>query len=168
MAHFQHGTSVPPAAIVSTLSRSVREELCQVFKLFDTCGQGTMDMKELRVALRVVGIEITKDDATLIGKLYGGESGQLTENDFLEVAAHKIQERGSDGLRRSLEEGFLLFDTEGYGTLTARALQTTCKDLVDQGLIDNSVDFDKLLSNLVGTTSMSREEFIDLLSKRGF
>ena len=44
------------------LSVSQKEEIKQAFDLFDTSGIGTIDAKELKVAIRALGFEPSKED----------------------------------------------------------------------------------------------------------
>ena len=50
------------------LSDSQKQEIKEAFDLFDTSGSGTIESKELKVALRALGFEPTKDEIkNLIG-----------------------------------------------------------------------------------------------------
>ena len=44
------------------LSGSQKDEIKKAFDLFDTSGSGTIEAKELKVALRALGFEPTKED----------------------------------------------------------------------------------------------------------
>jgi centrin-1 len=38
------------------------QEICEAFDLFDTDGSGTIDAKELKVAMRALGLDAKKDE----------------------------------------------------------------------------------------------------------
>jgi len=44
------------------LSEKEKEEIQEAFELFDTDGSGSIDVKELKVALRALGLEPQKED----------------------------------------------------------------------------------------------------------
>ena len=44
------------------LSEEQKNEIKEAFDLFDTSGSGTIEAKELKVALRALGFEQTKDE----------------------------------------------------------------------------------------------------------
>ena len=44
------------------LTLSQKDEIKKAFDLFDTSGSGTIEAKELKVALRALGFEPTKED----------------------------------------------------------------------------------------------------------
>lgn len=44
------------------LSEKEKEEIQEAFELFDTDGSGSIDVKELKVALRALGFEPQKED----------------------------------------------------------------------------------------------------------
>jgi len=124
-----------------------------------------MDIRELRVALRVMGMEVTKEEDAVITMIHRTDDHRLSESSFVDIVADRIAERGPQRLRQTLEDGFSLFDKDGYGTLTTRALQQVCREI---GETDVDGPLDKFFINLVGSTSMSKDEFIELLSRRGF
>jgi Ca2+-binding EF-hand superfamily protein len=47
---------------VAELGPEQKQEIKEAFDLFDTDGSGTIDAKELRVAMRALGFEPTKDE----------------------------------------------------------------------------------------------------------
>ena len=55
------------------LSESQKQEIKEAFDLFDTSGSGTIESKELKVALRALGFEPTKEEIkSLIGNFDKG------------------------------------------------------------------------------------------------
>ena len=56
------------------LSDQQRQDIKDAFDLFDTSGSGTIEAKELKVALQALGFEPTKED---IVELLGDEEGNI-------------------------------------------------------------------------------------------
>ncbi len=76
------------------LSESQKNEIKQAFDLFDTSGSGTIESKELKVALRALGFEPPKEEIkSLIGKFDKDGSGRIDFHEFLDIMITKMSER---------------------------------------------------------------------------
>ena len=66
------------------LTESQKSEIKEAFDLFDTSGSGTIEAKELKVALQALGFEPSREE---IEKLIGGvdkdKSGKIDFHEFL-------------------------------------------------------------------------------------
>ena len=66
------------------LSENQKAEIKEAFDLFDTSGSGTIEAKELKVALQALGFEPSREE---IEKLIGGvdkdKSGKIDFHEFL-------------------------------------------------------------------------------------
>ena len=83
-----------------------KQEIKDAFDLFDSEGTGTIDVNDLKVALRALGFEPSKKEIkTLIDNL-GDGSNQMKEddsekqkaidyNDFLDIMTTKMSEKDS-------------------------------------------------------------------------
>ena len=75
------------------MSEVQKEEIKQAFDLFDTSGSGTIEPKELKVALRALGFQPTKEDIdTLIRQFDKDKSGRIDFHEFLEIMITKMSE----------------------------------------------------------------------------
>ena len=64
--------------------------------MFDTSGSGTIESKELKVALRALGFEPTKDEIkNLIGNFDKANSGRIDFHEFLDIMITKMSEKDS-------------------------------------------------------------------------
>ncbi|KAL8434507.1 hypothetical protein Efla_000023 [Eimeria flavescens] len=115
-----------------------RADIKEAFDLFDSEGTGTIDVKEVRVALRALGYEPSRDELKRLvaevernrkvsGNPDAGDKprssiressrpslGQLDFNDFLELMKIKMNEKPT---REQLSKGFLaLADGKDYIT----------------------------------------------------
>jgi Ca2+-binding EF-hand superfamily protein len=64
--------------------------------LFDTSGSGTIESKELKVALRALGFTPTKEEIkNLIGNFDKDNSGRIDFHEFLDIMIKKMSEKDS-------------------------------------------------------------------------
>lgn len=62
--------------------------------MFDTSGSGTIESKELKVALRALGFEPTKEEIkNLIGNFDKVGQGRIDFHEFLDIMITKMSER---------------------------------------------------------------------------
>lgn len=63
----------------------------QAFDLFDTDGSGTIECKELKVAMRALGFEPKKEDLKkMISEIDKSGTGVMDFNEFLELMSSKM------------------------------------------------------------------------------
>ena len=73
------------------MSENQKQEIKQAFDLFDTSGSGTIESKELKVALRALGFEPTKEEIkNLIGDFDKDGSGRIDFHEFLSIMITKM------------------------------------------------------------------------------
>jgi centrin-2/centrin-1 len=73
------------------LTPEQKQEIREAFDLFDTDGSGTIDLKELKVAMRALGFEPKKDEVKkLISEIDKNGSGTIDFNEFLELMTAKM------------------------------------------------------------------------------
>ena len=75
------------------LTESQKQEIKDAFDLFDTSGSGTIEPKELKVALRALGAEPDKDEIQKLVELYDKDgSGTIDFHEFLAIMMKKMSE----------------------------------------------------------------------------
>ena len=62
MSALRPGPSRPKRAARKELTEEQKQEIREAFDLFDTDGSGTIDAKELKVAMRALGFEPKKEE----------------------------------------------------------------------------------------------------------
>merc|ERR1711957_762268 len=98
------------------LSESQKQEIKNAFDLFDTSGSGTIEKKELKVALFALNCTPSKDDLTkLIKDFSKDESDRIDFAEFLEIMITKMSEKDSGA---EIEKAFHLFDVDNDGKIT--------------------------------------------------
>ncbi|KEG12192.1 centrin [Trypanosoma grayi] len=162
-----------PTSVVSELTEEQRQEIKEAFDLFDTDGSGTIDVKELKVAMRALGFEPRKDEVRRLlstnsdERSGGGGSGGDTETlaigfaEFMDIMARKMTERDS---REEMLKAFHLFDDDKTGKISFKNLKRVAQELGEnmtdaelQEMIDEA-DRD-------GDGEVSEEEFLRVMKK---
>merc|ERR1711924_871 len=68
----------------------------EAFDLFDTDGSGTIDAKELKVAMRALGLDAKKDEIRrMINDIDKDGSGPIDFNEFLNMMTARMGDRDS-------------------------------------------------------------------------
>ncbi|OMJ68129.1 hypothetical protein SteCoe_34515 [Stentor coeruleus] len=101
------------------LSTQHTKDIKEAFDLFDIAGTGTIEGKELRVALRALGFNPTREEIeTLVGS--ASQSGRIDFHEFLDIIISKVSEPDThDDIARA----FSMLDVEGKGYITKESLQ---------------------------------------------
>lgn len=117
----------------------------EAFNLFDTDCSGTIDTRELTVAMRALGFAVTTEDVTAIMETYDrDDSGSIEFSEFKEIMGEKI---GGRDPQSELQKAFAVFDDDGSGKISTRNLKRIARELgedVDDETIAAMIDeFDK-------------------------
>ncbi|KAG8592830.1 hypothetical protein GDO81_000640 [Engystomops pustulosus] len=73
------------------LTEEQKQEIREAFDLFDTDGSGTIDVKELKVAMRALGFEPKKEEMKkMIADIDKDGSGTIDFEDFLSLMTQKM------------------------------------------------------------------------------
>ncbi|KAJ1696834.1 hypothetical protein LUZ63_005346 [Rhynchospora breviuscula] len=121
--HRQHG-----------ISQQKRQEIREAFDLFDTDGSGTIDAKELNVAMRALGFEMTEQQIEqMIADVDKDGSGAIEFEEFVQMMTAKIGERDT---KEELNKAFHLIDQDKNGKISVEDIQRIAKDLGETFTID--------------------------------
>merc|ERR1712086_1035976 len=72
------------------LTEEQKQEIKEAFDLFDTDGSGSIDSKELTVAMRALGFEPKKEEIQkMISDVDDEGSGTIGSEEFLKMMTHK-------------------------------------------------------------------------------
>lgn len=150
------------AKAVPELTEEQRQEIREAFDLFDTDGSGTIDAKELKVAMRALGFEPKKEEIRkMIAEIDKDGSGTVNFDEFLDMMTVKMGERDS---REEILKAFRLFDDDETGKISFRNLKRVAKELGEtmtdeelQEMIDEA-DRD-------GDGEVSQDEFLRIMKK---
>lgn len=95
--------------------------------MFDTDGSGTIDAKELKVAMRALGFEPSKEEIRkLISQIDKDKDGNVDFSEFLTMMTMKMGERDS---KEEMVKAFRLFDDDESGKISFRNLKRVAMEL---------------------------------------
>ncbi|XP_012877567.1 PREDICTED: centrin-4-like [Dipodomys ordii] len=73
------------------LNETQKQEIKEAFDLFDVDGSGTIDVKELKIAMRALGFEPKKEEIKhMIAEIDTEGTGTISFEDFLAVMSVKM------------------------------------------------------------------------------
>ncbi|KAF4788106.1 Caltractin [Turdus rufiventris] len=109
------------------LTEEQKQEIREAFDLFDTDGSGSIDIKELKVAMRALGFEPKKEEIKkMIADIDKEGSGTINFEDFLAMMTQKMSEKDS---KEEILKAFRLFDDDGTGKISFKNLKRVAKEL---------------------------------------
>lgn len=144
------------------LTDEQRQEIREAFDLFDTDGSGSIDAKELKVAMRALGFEPKKEEIRkMIADIDKDGSGNIDFDEFLSMMTLKMGDRDSNA---EMEKAFRLFDDDETGRITFRNLKRVAKelgeDMTDEELQEMIDEADR-----EGTGEVSLDDFKRIMKK---
>uniref|UniRef100_A0A8C0VE06 Centrin-2 n=1 Tax=Cyanistes caeruleus TaxID=156563 RepID=A0A8C0VE06_CYACU len=109
------------------LPEEQQREIREAFELFDTDGSGSIDVKELKVAMRALGFEPKKEEIKkMISDIDKDGTGKISFSDFLAVMSQKMAEKDS---KEEILKAFKLFDDDETGKISFKNLKRVAKEL---------------------------------------
>ena len=109
------------------LTEEQKQEIKEAFDLFDTDGSGSIDAKELKVAMRALGFEPKKEEIRkMIQEVDRDGTGTIDFPEFLDMMTAKMAERDP---REEMLKAFRLFDDDETGKITFKNLKRVAKEL---------------------------------------
>ncbi|GBG24086.1 Caltractin [Hondaea fermentalgiana] len=150
-----------------SLDEEQLEELREAFQLFDTDSSGTIDVRELKAAMRALGFTVKKAEIRQMLEDHGhrlDETGGAVEySEFCELMTEKMNGRDA---REEIMKIFALFDEESTGKITFRNLKRVAQelgeDLSDEELQEMIDEADR-----TGEGAINQEDFYRVMKKRG-
>ncbi|GAV82420.1 LOW QUALITY PROTEIN: RCC_reductase domain-containing protein/EF_hand_5 domain-containing protein [Cephalotus follicularis] len=109
------------------LTQQKKQEIKEAFELFDTDGSGTIDAKELNVAMRALGFEMTEEQITqMIADVDKDGSGAIDFDEFVHMMTAKIGERDT---KEELMKAFQIIDQDKNGKISVEDIKHLAKEL---------------------------------------
>merc|ERR1719431_1334173 len=145
------------------LTEEQKTEIREAFDLFDTDGSGTIDAKELKVAMRALGFEPKKEEIKkMISDIDKDGSGTIDFNEFLEMMTTKMSEKDS---REEILKAFRLFDDDETGFITLKNLRRVAKEIGESNMTDEELQEMIDEADRDGDGQVSEEEFLRIMKK---
>nr|XP_004654880.1 centrin-1 [Jaculus jaculus] len=144
------------------LTEEQKQEVREAFDLFDSDGSGTIDVKELKVAMRALGFEPRKEEIKkMISDVDKEATGKISFNDFLAVMTQKMAEKDT---KEEILKAFRLFDDDATGKISFRNLKRVAQEL-GENLTDEELQEMIDEADRDGDGEVSEEEFLKIMKK---
>lgn len=144
------------------LTDEQKQEIKEAFDLFDTDGLGKIDAKELKVAMRALGFETTKEEIRkIIIDMDREGNGTIEYQDFLDLMTIKMQERDPV---EEMRKAFRLFIDDDSNKINIRHLRRVAKDL-GENMTDEELQEMIDEADRDGDGEISEEDFIRIMTK---
>ncbi|KAI4299321.1 hypothetical protein L6164_032790 [Bauhinia variegata] len=109
------------------LTQQKLQEIKEAFELFDLDNSGTIDAKELNVAMRALGFEMTEEQIDqMIAEVDKDGSGGIEFNEFVHMMTTKIGERDS---KQELKKAFRIIDQDRNGKISVSDIKSIAREL---------------------------------------
>eukprot|EP00939_MAST-03C_sp_MAST-3C-sp1_P000992 g992.t1 len=144
------------------LTEEQKQEIREAFDLFDTDGSGTIDAKELKVAMRALGFEPKKEEIKkMITDIDTDGSGTIDFQEFLEMMTAKMSQKDS---REEILKAFRLFDDDETGKITFSNLKRVAREL-GENMSDEELQEMIDEADRDGDGEINEEEFLRIMKK---
>ncbi|KAL7432454.1 hypothetical protein ACHAXM_003096 [Skeletonema potamos] len=144
------------------LTDDQKVEIREAFDLFDTDGSGTIDTKELKVAMRALGFDVSRDELRkLVAQVDKDGSGVIDFKEFLQMMTSKMADRDS---REEMIKAFRLFDDDETGKISFRNLKRVAMEL-GESISDEELQEMIDEADRDGDGEVSQDEFIRIMEK---
>ncbi|CAJ0932838.1 unnamed protein product, partial [Mesorhabditis belari] len=136
------------------------QEFAQAFKMFDKDGNGTMNIKELGVAMRTLGLNPTEEELLNMVNEYDVDgNGKIDFGEFCKMMKEMNKETDQELIRLA----FKVFDKDGNGYITAQEFKhfmTTMGERFTEEEVDEIIrEVDK-----DGDEQIDYEEFVNMIA----
>lgn len=109
------------------LSDAQKADIKEAFELFDSEGVGLIDNKDLKVAIRALGFEPTKEEIHAMLASVGAQGvGKLSYDNFLQLMTHKMSEKDTND---EILKAFRLFVDDGTQNISFANLKRVAMEL---------------------------------------
>lgn len=146
---------------IDLTERQIRE-IQQAFHLFDTNGEGVMELKELNVALRSLGLELEKQELKqLITEADKDQSGKIDFVEFLAIIRKMV------GYKMSKEDTsavFDKFDIDKTGEISVDNLVEVSKNLGEDMTRE---ELKEMLDMMKGSGKATKDAFLQYMKRTG-
>lgn len=145
-----------------SLTEEQKQEIREAFDLFDIEGTGTIDAKELKVAMRALGFEPSKEEIKqIIADADKEGDGNIEFEDFLNLMTLKYSERDP---KEEIMKAFKLFDEDESGRISFKNLKRVAKEL-GENITDEELQEMIEVADRDGDGEVNQEEFVRIMQK---
>ncbi|KAH7278630.1 hypothetical protein KP509_38G049700 [Ceratopteris richardii] len=139
-----------------------RQEIREAFDLFDTDNSGTIDAKELQVAMSALGFMATDEEVLqMIEDIDKDKNGFIDYDEFLQMMTEKMGERDSRG---EIRNTYKLFVRESNGKITFERLKSLANELNEKFTDDELWEMIQV-ADQNGDDEVDENEFVEVMMK---
>merc|ERR1719399_2602430 len=139
-----------------------RIEIENAFRMFDTDGSGQIDHRELKVAMKALGMQAKADDITrIMGEVDIDNSGTIDKSEFMEIVRPIL---GGRDPHAEVRKCFEYFDLEEKGQITKKDLKHTLEELGEE-VTDEELRAMMDVADRNGDGYVDADEFIRLVAR---
>lgn len=142
--------------------RAKADQLKEVFGLFDSSGDGSVDIGELGGLMSALGVELTQDDQVLLMKEFDRSGdGSISFAEFYKYMRSRSE---SVDTKQLVHDVFEMIDKDGSGSITVEEFQSV---LMRLPVAISEADIDVIVREIDsgGDGEISLHEFADVLEK---
>ena len=152
-----------PSKAEKSLSTDQLEEIKEAFRLFDVDCSGSIDYREMRAAMKALGIKVDKAELKkMITDVDEDGSGEIELPEFIQMMTAKM---GDSDTREEIEKVFKMFDTSSKGKIEFIDFKRICKELGESMTEDQQQSmFDH--ADAGGKGYVSFDDFFKLMKKK--
>ncbi|XP_062201652.1 probable calcium-binding protein CML8 [Phragmites australis] len=147
------------------LTAQKRKEIKEAFDLFDTDGSGSIDPRELNVAMRALGFEMTPEQINqMIAEVDKDGSGTIDLDEFEHMMTDKMGERDA---RDELHKAFRIIDQDGNGKISDVDIQRLAIETGERFTLDEVREMIEAADEN-GDGEIDQEEFMKMMKRTSF
>ncbi|XP_043825480.1 centrin-4-like [Dromiciops gliroides] len=144
------------------LTEEQKQEIKEAFDLFDVDGSGSIDVKELKIAMRALGFEPKKEEIKkMIAEIDKEGFGTINFEDFFAMMSVKMSEKDE---KEEILKAFKLFDDDGTGSITLKNIKRVAKEL-GENLSDDELQEMLDEADRDGDGEVNEQEFLRMMKK---
>ncbi|XP_073897790.1 centrin-4 isoform X1 [Castor canadensis] len=144
------------------LNEIQKQEIKGAFDLFDVDGSGTIDVKELKIAMRALGFEPKKEEIKqMIAEIDKEGTGTISFEDFYAIMCIKMSEKDE---KEEILKAFKLFDDDDTGSISLNNIKRVAKEL-GENLTDDELQEMLDEADRDGDGEINEEEFLRMMKK---
>ncbi|KAL4237814.1 Calmodulin [Mactra antiquata] len=154
-------TDVIEESVGTELTEEEIQEYKEAFAIFDRDGSGSISAKELVIAMRSLGQNVTDEEVhRMMEQVDEDGSGELEFDEFVELMQRNKKDVNS---HKAIEEAFKVFDKEGKGSIPReyfRHIMTTMGERLTDEEVDEMLDE----ADADGDGEIDIQEFTQMIS----
>lgn len=142
-----------PLARRPQLTEELRQEIREVFELFDSTNSGFVDRRQLKVMMRLLGYEPRKDQLSRILTQCGisQRSTRIEYDEFHSLMLHIMNEKD---IQEEMARAFFLFDVDKTGKISFQNLKQVAETLGEKMT-------DAELEEMIREADLNKDGFVD-------